>query len=162
MLRIDALTGLPMDDIKLSQTKKYSHTRSLTIPMSDVGVIQSLANNDPDVDAMYRLIQPLPFSFPQQGLPCLVPSNRLSPYNAQATLHFYSALWSLLLPMTVHGRVADIWRSYIAMRLGREIGMRLLFSRPVVVQLRNSHDYMADFDSEDDLYKKSSTLVSES
>jgi hypothetical protein len=33
---------------------------------------------------------------------------------------------SLLLPITVHGRVADIWRSYITMRLGRELGMKLV------------------------------------
>ena len=29
-----------------------------------VGVIQSLADHDPDVDGIYRLTQPLPFNFP--------------------------------------------------------------------------------------------------
>ena len=33
----------------------------------------------------------------------------MMPYNAQATLHAYEALWGLLLPCTVHGRVTDIW-----------------------------------------------------
>eukprot|EP00971_Amphidinium_carterae_P025556 504125-Amphidinium_carterae.1 len=27
----------------------------------------------------------------------------------QATLHLYEAFWGLLLPVTVHGRVSDIW-----------------------------------------------------
>ena len=42
---------------------------------------------------------------------------RLQPYASQATLHTYEALWSLLLPITVHGRVTDIWRAYLAQRL---------------------------------------------
>jgi hypothetical protein len=105
------------------------------------------------------MTQPLPFNFPDAKPPCLVPTDKLSPYNAQATLHFQNALWSLLLPITVHGRVADIWRSYITMRLCKEFGIRVIFTPPMVVQVRNSHDYLADFDSEDDLYKRSSMLI---
>ena len=46
-----------------------------------------------------------------KGLMSVVtPTGSYAPYNAQATLHLYPALWSLLLPMTVHGRVSDIWR----------------------------------------------------
>lgn len=33
-------------------------------------------------------------------------------YLVQATLHFPVAFWGMLLPVTVHGRVSDIWRSY--------------------------------------------------
>ena len=29
-----------------------------------MGVVQSLADHDPDVDGIYRLTQPLPFTFP--------------------------------------------------------------------------------------------------
>lgn len=43
-----------------------------------------------------------------------LPAGLFAPYNAQATLHMHSALWTLLLPVTVHGRVSDIWRSYCA------------------------------------------------
>ena len=41
-----------------------------------------------------------------------LPAGLFAPYNAQATLHMHGALWTLLLPVTVHGRVSDIWRSY--------------------------------------------------
>ena len=149
-----------MEDIKISSNtgdmQLYYHS---SIPMTKIGVIQSLADNDPDVDALYRLVQPLPFSFKESMTPCLVPSDRLAPYNAQATLFYYSTLWSLILPTTVHGRVADIWRSYISMRLCRELDVNLVFSPPMVLQIRNAHDYLADFDAEDDLYKRSGTLV---
>ena len=51
-----------MEDIKISSNtgdmQLYYHS---SIPMSKVGVIQSLADNDPDVDALYRLVQPVAF-----------------------------------------------------------------------------------------------------
>lgn len=149
--------GLPLDHIKVQNlTIRLEPKRILA---STVGIVQSLANNDPDIDAIYRLTQPIPFNFPQEGKYIAVPQKSFSPYNAQATLHLYSSFWSLLLPVTVHGRVSDIWRGYVAQRLGLDIGMRLVFSPPVVVQYRNVHNYMADFDSETDLYKKSHRLL---
>lgn len=152
--------GLPIEDIKVSSKmgdiELYYKTN---ISISNIGVVQSLADNDPDVDAMYRVVQPLPFSFKEVMMPCVVPNDRLAPYNAQATLFYYNTLWSLILPITVHGRVADIWRSYITMRLCRELGIQLVFSPPMVAQFRNAHDYLADFDAEDDLYKRSGTLL---
>ena len=47
------------------------------------------------------------------------------------------------------------------MSLCRELGLQLLFSPPIVVQKRNAHDYLADFESEDDLYKRSHKLISQ-
>ena len=82
-----------------------------------------------------------------------------APYNAQATLHMYPALWSLLLPVTVHGRVSDIWRGYAAQRLMDMLGLRLLFSPALVRQDRNVHNYLADFDSEGDLYLRAMRLL---
>jgi len=60
------------------------------------------------------------------------------PYNAQATIHFYDAFWALLLPVSVAGRVSDIWRSYIAQALFKRLDLSLGFlPRPIVVQERN-------------------------
>lgn len=98
-----------------------------TISAASIGIVQSLANNDPDVDAIYRLTQPLPLNFPTKGHLVAPPPHSFSPYNAQATLHKYSALWSLLLPVTVHGRVSDIWRSYFFQRIARDYGIRVVF-----------------------------------
>lgn len=56
-------------------------------------------------------------------------------YNAQATLHMYSALWSLMLPVTVHGRVSDIWRGYVAQKIMGLLGLRLVFSPSMVKQV---------------------------
>lgn len=53
----------------------------------------------------------------------------------KATLFDESCFWALLLPTTVHSRVSDIWRSYIAQRLMWDIGRSLVFSSPFVVQV---------------------------
>merc|ERR1711920_451331 len=88
--------------------------------------------------------------------------------NAQATLWIkgkdnisngLDTLALLMLPITVHGRVADIWRSYFTQWVFHNTNKYLIFSKPYVVQDRNIHNYLADFNSEHDLYFKSSRLV---
>lgn len=47
----------------------------------------------------------------------VVPKGRFTPYNAQCVVNLHVAFWSLLLPVSVNGRVSDIWRSYISQKL---------------------------------------------
>jgi hypothetical protein len=90
----------------------------------------------------------------------IVPPNTYVPFNAQATLfRGRAALWALLLPKTVHGRVSDIWRSYIMRRLLADYGFDTAFSGAWVVQHRNPHSYLADLDAEVPLYLQASALV---
>lgn len=124
-----------------------------------IGVLQSLANNDPDIDAIYRLTRPLPFSFDETNLQVVLPPGLMTPYNAQATMHFSKAFWGMLLPITVHGRVSDIWRSYWTQRLLWDVDLRLAFSNPWVLQDRNPHSYLGDFKAEEHLYHRSGALV---
>lgn len=155
--------GFPLDRVKKSLSPMTFQSDS--VALSTIGVIQSLADHDPDVDAIYRMTSsPLPFNFnPDSSVSgdrlLVVPSCKYSPYNAQATLHFYSALWSLFLPVTVHGRVSDIWRGYVFQRLAKDCNLHLAYSPSIVRQDRNAHNYLADFDSEDDLYKRSGKLI---
>jgi len=132
-----------------------------SFPASCLGVLQSLADHDPDVDAVYRLTRPPHFTFSRApGAPALVvPPGRLAPYNAQATLHTHGALWALLLPSSVHGRVSDIWRGYIAQTLMWDLGLRLAFTPPSVVQERNPHNWLADMQAEAPLYEQAGALV---
>lgn len=64
-----------------------------------VGVVQIIANNEPDVDAIYRLTYPsggLPFSFDQESPAPLgsngqlraIPPSTFAPYNAQVKQQF--------------------------------------------------------------------------
>ena len=90
----------------------------------------------------------------------VVQKGTFAPFNAEATLFLQGSLWALWLPTTVHGRVSDIWRGYVAMRLLHEfVDQVLAFSRPLVVQERNAHNYLADFASEQPLYLQSGALL---
>ena len=55
--------------------------------------------------------------------------------------------------------MSDIWRSYFAERLFRDLDLRVAFVPPRVAQFRNAHNYLADMDAEHDLYFKTSKLV---
>ena len=153
--------GLPLDDIKVPNCSNTSlHT--VTLKAKSIGVLQSLAEYQPDVDAIFRLTMPIPFFFnkPEDNKHLMIPKGSLTPYNAQATLHFYASFFGLLLPTTVQGRVSDIWRSYIAQRLFWDVGLRIGFvARPLVIQDRNIHSNIGDLASEWDLYIKGKQLI---
>ena len=79
---------------------------------------QYLSQSHPDLDASYLMQNKnyQPFKKVESSA-LVIPRGYFAPYNSHSTIHLYEALWSLLLPKTVHKRVADIWRSYIAQSL---------------------------------------------
>ncbi|CAE7332858.1 STL1 [Symbiodinium sp. CCMP2592] len=154
--------GFPLDFVQSPQTFNRS---LLPVQLSRPPAIQQfLADEDPDVDAIFRLTRPLPCSFqgPGEGRPQVVavPPQFFTPYNAQCTVHLYEAFWGLLLPVTVHGRVSDIWRAYLTQKLLWDVGQVVTFMPSHVVHDRVAHDYLKDFQSEGDLQLKSTALVS--
>ena len=161
--------GFPLDSVK-DVTTRTEHPRSSNMDdgekkheCSTVAIVQSLADVDPDVDAISRLAVPnVPFNFSEARAPkALVLDRRaFSPWNAQATLFFKEAFPLLLLPSSVHGRVSDIWRSYFALHVMLDSpDMCMAFSTPWVYQQRNAHTYLADFNSEIPLYQRATELV---
>jgi hypothetical protein len=147
--------GLPLDQIKNSSS--YSQYSQTLFPLDSVCVVQSLANQEPDVDAIYRLTNfNYPLTFQSALTACQIHPDWIAPFNAQATLFFKDAFPYMLLPVTVHGRVSDIWRSYFAQAVMK---CPLVFSSPWVTQIRNSHNYLADFQSELPLYTQATSLV---
>jgi STELLO glycosyltransferases len=154
--------GFPLSEIKdpfLSGQHPRTTMYEGKLPLSNVAVLQSVCDGDPDVDATYRLTRPLPVHFDTTVSPLLVPSLSYVPYNAQATIHLEQAFWALLLPFTVAGRVTDIWRSYFSERLFHELGLSVVYTPPMVTHNRNAHEYMADWEAEHDLYHKTSALL---
>ena len=153
--------GIPLADIKVSKCSNFT-LEDIKVNTESIGVLQSLADYQPDLDAIYRITMPNPFFFKRtnETRPLLVPRRVLTPYNAQATLHFKKSFWGLLLPITVHGRVSDIWRSYFAQRIFWQTNLQLGFlPRPLVVHQRNDHNNLGDLNGEQDLYMKSEHLV---
>ena len=127
-----------------------------------VGIVQSLANIEPDVDAIFRLTRKTPFNFdatPQKSLPVLVPKNAYTPFNGQATLWTKNTLHLIPLPVSVSVRVTDIWRSYIAEYFLHKTNQRIMFVPPYVDQHRNLHDIGWDFNQEILLYKEADAFT---
>lgn len=154
--------GFPLEFIDNTyETENLSDFEVLnSIDMSSVGVIQYLANHDPDIDAIYRMTKENKhFDFTVNKRSIILDRGIYTPFNAQATLFTYDMFWALYLPVTVTGRVSDIWRSYIAQRVMWDIDRYLIFSSPIVKQCRNAHNYLKDFQDELDLYTKTDLLI---
>jgi len=153
--------GLPLSHIRLPECYD-TQTNTYKVKHQSIAVLQSLADHQPDLDAIYRISMPLPFSFKRSNetKPLVVPKGVLTPYNSQATLHFEASFWALLLPITVSRQVSDIWRSYIAQRLFWDVGLQVGFlARPLVVKEWNPHSNFRDLAAETDLYQKTERLV---
>ena len=150
--------GFPLSLVKSGSPKRNSWKRM----NFRVGMLQSLADIDPDVDAIFRLTSTMPTGVhfkPSQTASLGLPPFVFCPANAQAALHHRDAFWALLLPTSVSGRVADIWRSYFAQRLFWDIGINFVFSPPLVKQERNIHNLMADYEAEKPLYSQTEALL---
>ena len=87
----------------------------------------------------------------------LLPPGTMASYNSHATLHY--ALWGLMLPVSVHGRVSDIWRSYIMQRLMVDVGQSVGYVSPFVENNQLSSNIQGNFMSEASLYEKTEALI---
>ncbi len=132
--------GLPLDSIKLPD--------DLALNSVDVDspIQQSLADWDPDVDAIHRLLFKDTFSFvPPKRRSVALDYGCWCPFNSQATTWFKDAFALMYLPSYCSFRCVDIWRSFIAQRIAWENNWRVSFHAPTMYQQRNSHNLMSDF-----------------
>lgn len=144
--------GYPLEYIL--KTPSYNLVKQQVCPL----IQQGLVNNDPDVDAIFRLTRGEYICFSAQSPLCLS-QGTLCPFNSQNTVFHYKAFWGLLLPISTSFRVCDIWRGYWAQRLLWDIGGSLCFTAANALQMRNEHNLMKDFSDEIDLYLKSGVLA---
>ena len=123
-----------------------------------IGIEQGMINQDPDVDAIFRLTKNKPVFFTDR-VSCVLALGTYCPTNSQNTFTHKKAFFTLYLPSTVNMRITDIWRGYCAQKLLEQCHLRIVFSGPSAIQERNPHNLMHDFMQEQDLYLKSGQLV---
>lgn len=138
--------GFPLE--KLWGTKP---TPSSTVNRTLCPIQQGLADANPDVDAIYRLIMPLPLIFERRNSLALS-NGAWCPFNSQNTTWFPHAYMLLYLPSFCSFRMTDIWRSFVAQRIAWTNGWSVLFHNATVSQERNDHNLMLDFADEIDGY----------
>jgi len=138
--------GLPLDHIR-TLGELEPQTVSAVCPIQ-----QYLADGDPDVDAIYRLLFTEPTQFNRDATPVILDHETWVPFNSQNTLFFAEAFPLLYLPCHVSFRMTDIWRSFVAQAALAQHGWSLAFRAATVVQERNEHNLMHDFADEVDGY----------
>jgi hypothetical protein len=108
---------------------------------------QGLADQNPDVDAVYRMTRQLPFTFEKSGN-FQLSSGVWCPFNSQNTTWFKGVFPLLYLPSFCSFRMTDIWRSFVAQRILWQCGWGVLFHGATVWQDRNQHNLLRDFEQE--------------
>jgi hypothetical protein len=136
--------GFPLNRI-------LDHTKPATLPGNsdalNVGIWQFLADEDPDVDAIYRLTNNKPIYFKKRA-PIVLSLGTYSPFNSQNTFFRRETFPLLYLPAFVNFRFTDILRGLVAQPILWAAGYTLGFGHATVIQKRNPHDYLTDFESE--------------
>lgn len=131
--------GFPLDEIQ----SPYNGDVEKTL-MKKIGIWQGIADRDPDIDAIHRLLFNKSIIFSKKPSAYL-PTHHYTPINSQNTLWNKSVFPLLYLPATVSFRFTDILRGYIAQRLCWESKFHVGFTSANVYQERNQHDLMHDF-----------------
>jgi hypothetical protein len=146
--------GLPLDAVRQAPPSLAD------VPLQDCDspIQQGLCNGDPDVDAIYRLVNPLPIDF-QLGNSVALANNSWCPFNSQNTTWWREAFPLLYLPGTCSIRMTDIWRGFVAQRIAWANGWSLLFHSATVYQERNAHNLMRDFNDEISGYLNNRTIA---
>ncbi|SHL54076.1 STELLO glycosyltransferase family protein [Hymenobacter psychrotolerans] len=137
--------GYPLDLI-LNQDHNIKEDE-LTPQAAKIGIWQGLADSDPDVDAIYRLVDNTEVFFDKRA-PIVLAEGTLCPFNSQNTAVRRELFPLLYLPAYVTFRFTDILRGLVAQPILWAHGYRLGFTEATVLQERNPHDYVKDFESE--------------
>ena len=144
--------GFPLDEIHSSNDFKIENTKK------EIGVWQGMADINPDVDAIYRLVFNKEIKFKNND-PVALPSGSFCPFNSQNTLWNHKLIPYAYLPSTTSFRFTDILRGYITQRVMWEYDLYLGFVGPNVYQERNPHNLMNDFKDEIECYLGVKQLV---
>ena len=125
---------------------------------AEVAAWQELADDDPDVDAIYRLTRGGRVTF-RRGVRFVLGPGVYCRFNSQNTFWRREAFAALFLPGQVSMRYCDILRGYVAQRLFWAQSLRLGFGSASVRQLRNAHDLMRDLADELTMYREVESVV---
>jgi hypothetical protein len=133
--------GFPLDQINAERADQLQQLQSR------IGIWQFLANNEADVDAIYRLLFNYPITFNERG-PIVLDEGVFCPSNSQNAVFLHHAFPLLYLPAFVSFRFTDILRGLVAQPILWAHGLRLGFGPATALQERNPHSSFKDFEAE--------------
>ena len=123
---------------------------------------QGVCEGNPDVDAIFRLInKKINIQF-KKNLNINVKKSLVT-LNSQNTIWFRKIFPLLYLPVTCTMRCTDIWRGLIAQRILQNDNKDIMFFGTTMKQFRNDHNLLNDFEQEIPMYlndKKINEIIS--
>jgi hypothetical protein len=124
-------------------------------------IINGLVENDPDVDALFRIICNHQSSIQWDKNKCvLIDNSNVCVFNTQNTFWLNPELFiSLLIPCSVSFRYCDILRGIITNIILKKTNNYMMYSSPNVIQNRNEHNLISDFKSEYEMYIHNETIL---
>jgi hypothetical protein len=137
--------GFPLE--RLNEPGTGSHDAASTWMTVSAPLQQGLADRAPDVDAVWRLTFGHEVSF-RPGPSLLLPPGTWCPFNSQSTWWWPVVFPLLYLPSYCSFRMTDIWRSFVAQRCLWALGRGVVFHGSEVIQERNPHRLLRDFEDE--------------
>ena len=138
--------GYPLNLIT-EQNKIKKKSKNVTSPIQ-----QRMCDGNPDVDAIFRLTNKnINYKFKNQNYS--LNSKSLCPFNSQNTVWHEIAFPLMYLPSYCTMRATDIWRGFIALRIVKNYNWNLTFLKSTVIQNRNVHNLLNDFNHEYPVYK---------
>lgn len=146
--------GLPLKLIN----SVFNYSASINRSITNVGIWQGLADEEPDVDAIYRLTDNQLCIFEDKD-PIVLGKGTISPFNTQNTSIRKELFPLLYLPTYVTFRFTDILRGLVAQPIMWLYGYELGFAKASVVQRRNFHDFFQDFILEIPMYENVEKVI---
>ena len=117
-------------------------------------IINGLVENDPDVDALFRIICIHQNTIKwEKNKAILINNKNVCVFNTQNTFWLNPELFiCLLIPCSVSFRYCDILRGIINNIILKKTNNYMMYSSPNVIQNRNEHNLISDFKSEYEMY----------
>lgn len=147
--------GFPLEALAADRSEGEEASWSEEAP----ALVQGLADDNPDVDAVFRLTRDLPVVFDKQASPISLDRGNWCPFNSQNTWFRKDIVVLAYLPAYCSFRMTDIWRSFVAQRCLWELGHRVIFTAPTVRQERNEHNLLRDFNDEIPGYLNNAKII---
>jgi hypothetical protein len=148
--------GYPLSLLKNKQNYLIQNTDKIP------SIINGLVENDPDVDALFRIICNHQDNINWYKNKCILIDNKnVCVFNTQNTFWLNPELFiCLLIPCSVSFRYCDILRGIINNIILKKTDNYMMYSSPNVIQNRNEHNLISDFKSEYEMYIHNENILS--
>lgn len=145
----------------IPDTHKITNLENYNNYSKTCSIIQGLVNNDPDVDAYYRInINNKPFNFDDIDKDIILGKYSICPINTQNTFWQDSTMfYAMYLPVSVTFRYTDILRGFIALYQIWKNNKNIKFTKATAYQDRNLHDLYKDYESELPMYETADKVI---